>query len=90
MRPPRWQTTLHARLFWIRWNLLKVASGAPYKKGVAVIQPRSEDAACDRLGDVVRQQITHVTQGAYMVVARPSDVPRVAVEPQVRIDNHAE
>ena len=69
--------------------MVKVAS-VHHTKGIAVIQSNSDDATHDRLGDVVGQETTQVTNGTNMVVARLSDVPRVAVEPQVRIDSHAE
>ena len=52
------------------------------QEGVAVVESGSDNAASDGQCEVIGQQTAHMVHG--------EDVTRVAVEPQVRVDGHAE
>jgi len=65
-------------------------SGCDGQQRVAIVEPRSSNAAGDCLGSLGRQHSANMSDGARVVHACTGDGTDVSVKPQVVVDDNAE
>jgi len=64
--------------------------GCAGQQRVAIVEPRSCDAAGDCLGSLGRQHSANISEGASVVHARTGDGADVSVKPLMVVDDNAE